>query len=194
MRTHNLFKKEIEEKIRKKTSELLKEKRGGWDLKHTLVSVKWMKKLIEEYGGNKKILTTTMYFHDTGYEDLKDNYTHKDVIKAKKYHTETGAENARRFLAKISDFSQEEINRISYLILKHDDFEFTKEKDRQLVFDADSLAQIDWENCPPNYNKNNCEEFLNTDFKKRVKCLNTERAKKTIKHLLISAKKYLEKK
>lgn len=184
--------KKVENKIKEEVTKFLKFGRGDWDLRHTVTSVKWMRELIKKCGGNEKILITAMYFHDTGYEDLSSNLTHKNVMKAKKIHAETGALNVKKILPQLNYFSKEEIERIAYLVLMHDKHENIIEKDRQLVFDADSLAQIDWENCPPAFDKENCEEFLSSYFKRRKKFLNTEFAIEKTKNLLKNAKEYLK--
>ena len=167
--------------------------RTDWDIRHTLKTVDWIKMLIEKEGGNERTLVPAMYFHDTGYEELKKGYSHEECLAAKKDHGIKGAKNAENFLPTLDYFTPEEIERICYLVLNHDIHNNVTEADRQLILEADGLGQIDWYNCKPSYDKENCLKFLNTTFKDdRINYVKTETGKKYYAELLEKAYEYLE--
>ncbi|MBI2459447.1 MAG: hypothetical protein HYV53_02750 [Parcubacteria group bacterium] len=183
--------KKIEAKIKQQALKLLKSGRANWDKRHTLCAVKWLKKLIKLEGGDEKILIPAIYFHDTGYEKLPLGYNHKQVMAAKPDHSKRSAENIKKFLPTLNYFKSAEISRVAYLVKNHDKHSKIIEPDRQLVFEADGLAQIDWYNCKPSYDKKNTELFLSTTFKKRMKYYKTKSGKKILKQLLAKTEKYL---
>lgn len=185
--------KKIENQIKKECLRLLVDGRPNWDVKHTISAVKWMKKLIETEGGNEKILIPAIYLHDVGYEKLPTGYSHELMMKNKKEkdHGLVGSRIAAEYLPKLKYFSGAEIKRIAYLIKNHNKHKNIKQKDRQLIFESDTMAQIDYENCPPNYDYKNLKEFLDTTFQERIKYINTKTGKKLLKELLPKAKNYL---
>lgn len=183
--------KNIETKIKQAALKLLKSGRTNWDKRHTLCAVKWIKKLIELEGGDARILIPAIYFHDTGYEKLPLGYGHKQVMAAKPSHSGQSAENVKKNFPGLSYFTPKEISRIAYLVKNHDKHSHIIVKDRQLVFEADGFAQIDWYNCKPSYDKKNTLLFFTTYFKKRGQYVKTKSGQKILKQLLAQAEKYL---
>lgn len=184
----------IEEKIKNEAVKLLSAGRPDWDVQHTLCAVGWMRKLIEREGGDERVLIPAIYFHDTGYEEMKKGYSHEECLAAKLDHGKRGADNVKSFLPTLDYFSPEEIERIYYLVFNHGIHDNVDEPDRQLILEADGLAQIDWENCPPNYDKANCLKFLDMTFKTdRIPYVKTETGKKLYEELMAKAYNYLEK-
>lgn len=184
--------KNIEEKIKEKALELSKYGRGDWDQKHIITAVKWIKRLIEEEGGNEKVLIPAAYLHDSGYEEMRKGYTHKELMKAKPGHAEMGAENAKEFLPTLNYFTDKEIEEIAYLIANHDKHNNIKELHRQLLFEADGLAQISWDECPPNYSKESTLDFLKNYYAKRRKYIKTEFTKNLTEKMMKKVDKYLK--
>jgi hypothetical protein len=183
----------IESKIKTQALELLAKGRTDWDPRHTLCAVDWMRKLIEAEGGDEKVLIPAIYFHDTGYEELRKGYEYEEVLAAKPGHAELGAMNAKKFLPKLKYFKPEEIERIVYLIANHDKHDNITEPDRQMIFEADGLAQIDWYNCPPNFDKKNCQKFLTGYLKtERIPYLKLKYGKRVFKELLKKTREYLK--
>jgi hypothetical protein len=159
--------KKLEEKIRKEVLNILeKGGRPDWDIPHTLDSVNWMKKLVKKEGGNEKVLVTAMYFHDSGYPQLRKNYNYEEVIAAKKNHAAEGAKLAKETLKKIGSFDSQEIKQIVYLVKMHDKHRNLRSKDRKMVMDSDGLAQINWDAIPPNLDRENCVKFLEKYYEK----------------------------
>jgi hypothetical protein len=185
---------EIENKIKGEMIKLTSVGRTNWDTRHTLCAVKWMKKLIETEGGDERVLIPAIYFHDTGYDEVPLGYSHQECLASKKGHAENGAANAEFFFSRLDYFTPKEIERIVYLIKNHDIHDNVTEKDRQLVLEADGLGQIDWENCPPSYDKKNAVEFF-TAFKNRDRLpyVKTETGKKLYGEVLAKAEEYLKK-
>jgi hypothetical protein len=183
----------VEEKIKTEMIRLTAVGRTNWDTRHTLCAVKWLKKLIACEGGDERILITTMYLHDTGYDYVPLSYSHEECLSVKKGHAENGAANAKEFLPKLDYFTPEEIDRIVYLIKNHDIHKNVIEKDRQLVLEADGLGQIDWNDCQPSYDKKNAEIFLHNFFPNdRLPYVKTKTGKKFYSELLIKAEEHLK--
>ncbi len=187
--------KDSEEKIKKIVLEKIGTGgRGEWDVPHTLCSVKWMKRLIGENEGNERVLIPTMYFHDSCYPDYKAGYSYEESRKMKEEHAKRGAKFAKKTLEKIGGFSQEELEEIYRLVSIHDIHDDIKKDDlnRQLVFEADGLAQLDWEECPPNFDKENCLKWVKKYFEveRPIELWRTELGKKSIQKLKIKAKAY----
>ncbi|NTU69290.1 hypothetical protein HGB13_00455 [bacterium] len=188
-----MLSKSVENKIKKEAINFLRQGKEGWDIPHTLSAVKWMKVLIEKEGGDDKILIPAIYFHDTGYQQLPLDCTPEEVKKAHLGHAEKGSLIASKVLPKLNDFSDKEIIEITRLISAHDKHPALDDFNHQLVFEADGLAQIDWQNCKPTYSKKNSSKFLNESFIPwRVKYYKTKTGKKYLDKLIMSAKKYLK--
>ncbi|MFA7319394.1 MAG: HD domain-containing protein [Parcubacteria group bacterium] len=158
--------KELEEKIKEEIISLLEKGKPNWDIPHTLSAVKWMKKLVKETGADEKIMVTAIYFHDTGYPELEKKYNFEESIAAKNNHAKRGADFAKKFLNELREFSEGDIEEICRLIENHDVHDNIDEDDlnRQLIFEADGLAQLDWEACPPNFDKENCLKWIEKYF------------------------------
>jgi hypothetical protein len=186
--------KKIEKKIKEQTFQFLKNTRPNWNKRHTLTSVKWMRELIKTEGGDEKILVPAIYLHDIGYDELPRGYSLKFIMKRKKEadHGKIGSLIAAKYLPKLNYFSDKEINKIVYLIKNHNKHNNIKSKDRQLVFEADSFAQIDYNECPPGFDYKNTKIFLDTIFKERAKLIKTKTGKKILNNLLPQAKEYLK--
>ncbi|MDD4333222.1 MAG: HD domain-containing protein [Patescibacteria group bacterium] len=179
----------IEKIIKEESMKLLEKCKVNWDIPHTLDTVKWMKKLIKNEGGNEKILITTMYLHDTGYPYLK-NYNFSELIKSKENHATIAAENAKYILNKLN-FTKKEIACIAHLIKYHDKHKNIKTKDRQLVMEADALAKIDWYIVKPNLDKANTQKYFDYYKKECLPHFKTQTGKKLIKTILSRAENYL---
>ena len=189
----NQLDQKIEKKIKEEALRLTSVGRTNWDQRHTLCSVKWMKELIKNEGGDEKILIPTMYFHDTGYEKIDLGYNHQQCLTAKKGHAEAGAFNVKEFFPSLNYFTTEEIERMAYLVEHHDQHGNVTEHDRQLILEADGFAQIDWENCAPSYEKNEALNFLNDFYQKdRVPYIKTKFGKKILNELTQKAKNYFK--
>lgn len=187
--------KKLEEKIKKEVIQILeKGGRPDWDIPHTLDSANWMKKLVKKEGGNEKILVTAMYFHDTGYPNLRKGYNMTEVFAAKKFHAIEGEKNVKQNLKIIGGFSNQEIQKIAYLVRMHDKHRNLRSKDRKMVMDSDGLAQINWDAIPPNLDRENCVKFLDKYYEKERgnSHWHTDTARKFGTKLLDKVYKHLE--
>ncbi|MEA1926339.1 MAG: hypothetical protein U9M90_03845 [Patescibacteria group bacterium] len=184
---------EVENKIKVKALEYMKKSRPGWNVPHLHAAVFYMKKLIDIEGGNSKILLPAIYLHDIGYAGLLSNgYTFNDNQKVKKEHMIIGANMSKEILNEINVFSESEVNQICMLISIHDDLEKIKGHDIQLVFEADSLAQIDVDKVKPNFDEENYLKFL-ADFKKRrVPLFKTKAGRDFLKMILPKSECYFD--
>lgn len=186
--------RKLENRVKKEVLKMLKKGKPDWDLPHTLDSVKWMKKLVKYEGGNEKVLVTAMYFHDVGYTSLPRGYSYEDVTKVKKErdHAKVGARMAGVILEKIGGYTDREIEKIIHLVRLHSRHTNIKSRERQLVFEADGLAQINWHECPPNFDKKNCLEWLEKylSVERPMKRWKTKTGKKYFRHLLKKSETY----
>lgn len=178
-----------EKQIKSEVVKLLQKGKPDWDIPHTLDAVKWIKILIKEEDGDERILVPTMYFHDTGYPLLKEGYNFEELIRSKEKHEERSANNAKEILPKLS-FSEEEIDEISSLILYHDELDKITTKNQQLVFEADSLAQVNWNEVKPNFDKENCMKFMDAFKKNRMPLFKTKTGKRILSVLLEQTERY----
>jgi hypothetical protein len=186
--------KKLEEKVKKEVSKALEKGRPDWDLPHTLDSVRWMKKLVEKEGGNEKILVTAMYFHDIGYRSLSRGYSYEDIVKVKKErdHAKVGARMAGVILEKIGGYTDREIEKIMYLVKNHSRHDNLDSKERQLIFEADGLAQINWQKVPPNFDKKNCLQWMKKylEIERPIERWRTITGRRFFKQLLKKTKVY----
>lgn len=187
------IKKELEEKIKKAVLEKIGNGgRQGWDIQHTLCAVKWMKALIKENKGDEKVLISAVYFHDSCYPSYKAGYSFEKSQEMKIMHAKRGADFSKKVLGKIKEFSKEEIEEVYRLVKNHDIHNNINDNNRQLVFEADGLAQLDWSDCPPNFDKENCLKWLKKYFEKErpLKYWKTKLGKTNIQKLRKKANNY----
>ena len=189
---------ELEKQIQDKALPYL-EGRGRWDRPHTEVAVDWMKQLIQEEGGNERILVTAAWFHDNCYNlsDI-DDFGYDGVLKVKEQHSQLGADKAREILSEIGGFTDEEIVEIARLILNHDELDkMAKEaNDNDIrLLEADSLGMIDDRVNPEhsNFSKDDVQRFLDDEFvPQRLTLFRSEFATKNAEGLLEKLKKAYE--
>ena len=184
--------KKIENKIKHQVIALLEKGKPGWDIPHTLDAVQWIKKLIKTEGGNERILIPAIYFHDTGYPSLKKGYNFNKLMISKKDHADVAAENCKIILPDLG-FTNEETKRIVYLVKNHDIHNNITEADRQLIFEADGFAQVNWNVTKPTFDKHNTEKFFAYFIKERVPFIKTKTGLNIIKKLQKEAEEYLDK-
>ena len=112
-------------------------------------------------------------------------------MRGKESLAEIGAESARIILTELQ-FSPEQILEVAYLVTYHDHLDGLDTKNRRLVFEADSLAQINWNVVTPNFGRENCLRFFAYFKEHRVPRFSTETGKKFLQQLLPEAEKYWE--
>ncbi len=177
---------ELEEKLKSKVLNILENARPNWEIPHMLATVHYIKELLKKEKGNPKILVSTMYLHDIGYAELFKNKKadYEGIKDSKKEHMIKGAILAEKILKELIVFSEEEINKIKHLISVHDDLEKINSSDEQLVFEADSLSQIDKKRVTSNFSEEDYQKFIN-DFKnKRAPRFKTKTGKMFLKQLI----------
>ncbi|HNZ86684.1 MAG TPA: HD domain-containing protein [bacterium] len=169
---------------------ILQNGRPDWDIPHTLTSVYYMKKLLKKEAGNEKILITTMYLHDIGYSWIRGDLSTRDNVKKSKLdHMKNGVIFGRPILQKLG-YSEEESKKILHLVGTHDNLDGVFDSDKQLVFEADSLAQIDIKRAKSNLSKDDRIRFINGFEKKRMPRFKTKTGIKLMNKLFKKAKKF----
>jgi len=131
-----------ENKLKDRVIEILKHGRPGWDGPHTLAAVYWLKELLKSETGNQRVLIPAMYLHDIGWARSEFENNWQSIKNAKDAHMEKGAVMARPILEELG-FSEQETREILYLVGMHDKLEQILTMNEQLIFEADSLGQID---------------------------------------------------
>jgi len=184
---------EIENKIKEKAIFYTRQSRPGWNIPHLNAAVHYMKELIKKEGGDSRILLSAIYLHDIGYAGfLKKGYTFDDCLKVKGDHMVIGAELSAELLSKLNYFSTEEIDKISKLIEIHDNLDKIKGREAQLIFEADSLGQVDIEKVKPNFDRENYLKWLEDFKKRRVPLFKTKTGQDILKVLLPKAEAFFD--
>jgi HD superfamily phosphodiesterase len=174
---------ELEEKLKAKAFKFLEKGTPGWDVPHTIASVYWMRRLIENEGGNEKILVTAMYLHDIGYYKLiKKEDGFDDIWSTKSTHMINGAKESEKILKEL-EYSKDEIKEIVHLVFVHDKLDQLSTHNEILVMEADSLAQIDTARVKPTFDKENRLKFLKNFEKKRIPRFKTKTGKEFLNKL-----------
>ena len=178
--------KQLEERV----LEILKLGRPNWDVPHTLATVYWMKELLKTESGNEKILISTMYLHDIGYSKTKGDFnTRKGTVDAKDDHMKNGVIIAKPILESL-DYNKDEIDEILHLISVHDNIEELSSQNEILVFEADSLAQINISRAKSNFIGNDKIEFIKKFEEKRFPIFKTKIGKELVQILFKEAKEF----
>ncbi len=183
---------EKEREIREIALEEMEKARPGWDVPHIKAAAFYMKMLIASEGGNPRVLLPAIYLHDIGYAGLlEEGYSLEENEDVKEKHMERGAKMCKYILRDVGGFTEEEIDRITHLVEVHDKKDEIESHEEQLVFEADSLAQIDVEKVEPSFNKENYRKFLKKFEEERAPKFKTETGKEEIEKLLPKAREYL---
>lgn len=181
----------LEEKIKSKAISYLKTGRHGFDIPHTMASVYWMQQLLIKEKGNPKILVSAMYLHDVGYANkLPKGHSYEQCLQAKKDHMIHGAEIARKILEKVGQFTKEEIDEIENLVKTHDIIDRDRNHHEQLVFEADTLGQVDRDRAKPSFDKANYQKWLAGVEKARIPQLKTKSGIKFLNQIIQIARDY----
>jgi HD superfamily phosphodiesterase len=120
------------------------------DLLHTRVAHQYVLDLLENEGGDKKIVEPAVILHDVGWSQLKPEEikiafgVHAKGEKAKqlnRIHEIEGARIAREILAKL-DYDRSYTNEIARIIERHDSGKNPQTIEEKLVKDADRLWRV----------------------------------------------------
>jgi len=182
---------EVENKIKGIALGYMEKSRPDWNVPHFYTAAFYMKVLIKNEGGSPKVLLPAIYLHDIGYAGLlSKGYTYNDNQKVKKDHMIIGADISKQILNEVGSFTDDEISQIIRLISIHDNLAEIKGHEAQLVFEADSLAQIDFDKVKPNFDKESYFKWLDYFKEKRVPLFKTKTGRDFLKSLLLKAEYY----
>jgi len=125
--------------------------RANWDKPHTQKVVSYVKKLVSAYPDlklDKDVLIIAAYAHDWGYADLFNGgqkLTWEKVKENKYAHMQIGAEKISTLLQKplFNFLSEEQKQRIVFLVATHDDIEKLDSNDQFILMEADTLGGLD---------------------------------------------------
>jgi len=188
-----MFNHDLEDRLKDKVLLHLESGREGWDLPHTILSVKRMKELIASEGGDEKVLVSTMYLHDTGYTLLRRGFSLDENNQIKVGHCERSVVIAKDILNELGEYTEDEIKEIVYLVEHHDDYSALDSHNRQLVFEADNLAKIDVDFIVPPMGEGEYLRFLNLYKEVRAPLFQTETGKGLLQELMPQVDEYINK-
>jgi len=137
----------------KKLFEAMLEKAKGYcrderDLVHLLSSLEMAKRLLQEEGGNERIVIPAAILHDTGWHI----FSHEDEVRVRKpvlrledvelrHKHEIESSNIARKILSDLNLPKEEIEEIAEIILWHDTRREPVSKEDAIVKDADKLSR-----------------------------------------------------
>ncbi|MBI5002332.1 hypothetical protein HZC31_03035 [Candidatus Woesearchaeota archaeon] len=134
---------ESERDLKSKAIAYLRTGRPHWDVPHTMHTVKWMKELVRKEGGNKQVLVSAMYLHDTGWGGMFDDQScNYDTVSAgAELQARQSVERAREILTALGR-PEDEIQHVLRLIQVHDAIHKIESPYEVLVLEADTLGQL----------------------------------------------------
>lgn len=162
--------------------------RPDWDIPHTLATVYWMKELIAGEGGDEPVLVCSAYLHDIGYSQVKFTNDWDGIHQAKNDHMLKGALMAGELIKDLL-LSQDQQSEIVHLVAVHDKLELISTKNEILLFEADSLGQIDAKRVRSTFKGKDREKFLNLFEERRMPRFKTKTGKKILAALWPSTRK-----
>lgn len=177
-----------EKKIQERVIAILSSGRPDWDIPHTLATVYWMKELLAGEGGDGSVLICAAYLHDIGYSQVEFANNWDGIHQAKNDHMAKGAAMAAGL---IKDFplTEGQQKEIVHLVEVHDKLDMLSTKNEILLFEADSLGQIDNERAKSTFKGKDLEKFLYLFKQRRMPRFATASGKKFLAHLWPAAKK-----
>ena len=168
--------KSLEKELKKEVLKYLEKGRPNWDAPHSLAVVHWMKELLETESGDSRVLIPAAYLHDIGYADMFDvsNYNDQGVHDMRDKHMQAGVDYSKKILNKVGGFEKHEIKRILHLVGMHDYLDEIVESDEQILFEADSLGQIDVDRVKSTWGDKDYKKFINHYKQNRAPRFKTE--------------------
>jgi hypothetical protein len=170
----------------------LKKGRPEWDAPHTIETVNWMNRLVDAEGGNRKLLTSTMWLHDIGYSGMFDDRecNYDSISSAKAEHMLRGSEIAKDILTKL-EYQPNEIVRISELVSIHDTPKLLESPYEIMVMEADTLGQVSQFHISPFSAKEDNTKFINYIKNLRLPIFKTVAGKQFLGELLNKEKGFI---
>lgn len=109
---------------------------------HTKYVVKSMEIIIDGEGGNRNILIPAAILHDVGWSKVDPSLQSNDELEKKRegqrQHVAFAGEIIEEILSK-TDYSKEDTQKIVEIVMAHK-FQDPKEKEKQMLIDADNLS------------------------------------------------------
>lgn len=168
-----LIKPQIERVLRQIILKDLSKGRKDFDKPHTEAVVYWMKHLLMTLETKKldsQVLITAAYAHDWGYIGLFSNTNSNslsDIKNNKELHMIRGSEMIEQLLQQRLGklFTQNQILRVSHLVLFHDKVRKLIDEDEILLMEADTLGMLDTSFVKSTFSKNDNKTFMKKGIK-----------------------------
>jgi uncharacterized protein len=177
-----------DKKIKERAIAILGSGRPGWDIPHTLAAVHWIKELLAGEGGDGPVLICAAYLHDIGYSQVEFANNWDGIHQAKNDHMVKGAAMASGLIKDLS-LSEGQQKEIVHLIEVHDKLEMLSTKNEILLFEADSLGQIDKERVRSTFTGKDLDKFLYLFEQRRMPRFATATGKKFLARLWPATKR-----
>lgn len=176
---------EGEEALESESLVYLERGRPNWEVPHTIEVVDWMKKLVDAEGGNRRVLLTAGWLHDSGYAGLFDDQeaTYENIGRAKPIHAENGPEIAGEILPRLN-YPNNETERIKELIRKHDRLKELESPYEIMVMETDTLGQLSQPKERSTFNEEDYAKFIAYVRDKRAPMFRTATGIEALEDLL----------
>jgi hypothetical protein len=165
--------------------------RADYDMPHTIGVVQKVRDLIHHNPDlqlDEAVLVIVAYAHDWGYAELFDQAhpNFEEVKKAKAEHMRISAEKIQHLLQNqaFSFLSNEQKERIVYLVSIHDKLDQVKETDGLAFMEADTLGALDIDCVIPTFDKVSNEQYVRGPLQYRLSKFITEYGKSEAQRLI----------
>jgi putative nucleotidyltransferase with HDIG domain len=185
------YPEELEKKVEEYALEFLLKGRKEWDEPHTRAVVYYAESIARANDLDVLVLKTTAWLHDIGYFAMFENTDSKNydsVMDKKAMHMVNGAKLADKFLSRPeikTYYSDEQKERIIYLVSVHDKIEELAADDEVALMEADTLGAIDISKVATTFDKENAIKYVEKDLMgRRYPKFRTELGKKYFSELI----------
>lgn len=187
----------IEKFLQKKIFPDLEQGRYDWDLPHTKLVVKKIKKIIKEnpeLNLDEAVLIIAAYAHDWGYADLfkgsREGARYNKEYKRK--HMEISANKLKELLKDpiFDKLSKKQKDRAIHIVSVHDKITEIDETDELVFMEADTLAGLDVTEVQPSYSKEFNDKYMKFAKESRAVRFITEYSKREFERLFKLRKEF----
>lgn len=187
-----------EEIIGTQASQLLEHGRKNWDNQHSRAAAFYAKTLASAASLDTNVLGTAALLHDIGWSTLQWNEGQESaerMSELKKLHMVNGKKMALEILNRPDvkpHYTSQQIERIAYLVGIHDDPSLVNEPDAVVLWEADTLGQIDLTRVTPTVDYAGGSRIFQGIISKRQPKFQTPLGKLYLSNLLPAYKAYID--
>lgn len=181
--------------LKKEVLPLLDRGRPNWDRAHTQQVVWYVKALIAHHPAlhvDPHVMIITAYMHDYGYSELyRGNKALVSWQEMKQRHAQISERKWREISTReeFAFLSEEQKERIAYLVRVHDEVESLTDTDEVVFMEADTLGSVRLNASGEGFSGKELKAYIEKTKKKRVSKFITEYGTSEINYLLDRIKK-----